>query len=831
MLSAFLFGLSLFLLYPVLPDTAQSVDGQVLTWWQLAPAFAIAGVFVFNVNVSGDAHAFSVSEVPLVLGLLFTSPRELVLARIAGEAVALIAKERQTPGKLVFNLSLLSAETCLAMTVFRLLAGDAAVAVPSTWGAALVAVSSAALLGVVVVWTVVCWHGGRADPGQLLLAAGVTAVCNASLAVIAAVLLVDQRAALVPLVLVIAVVIAAYRGYTSLTKRYAGLEMLYRFTRRTSSPARPAETVDKVLDEALNLLRADSAAVVVLPAEGEDPICMSRGGRMLLDLEGFRSGPVADLHQSVLAQSQTVVIPRTTRDPAERAMLARLGVRDCMIAPLTSPGGVIGIIMVGDRLGELNTFDAEDARLFATLSSHAGIALENGRLIERLHAEVSAREHEALHDPLTGLPNRTLFAQQVGSALDGDEQVGVLLMDLDRFKEVNDTLGHDAGDQFLQEVANRLLRSVGTGNLVARLGGDEFAVLLPGIEGAEDAVQHAERIHSAVTGPLRLGALPLEVDASIGIAVRPQHGNDLATLLRRADVAMYAAKGCRGRVALYDPRSDWNCERRLRLAGELRAALAGHHLDVHYQPISRLTDGGVVAVEALVRWNHPELGSLPPEEFIPVAERAGLIDELTLYVLDDAARQSRVWQAVDLDIRVAVNLSVHVLRDTSWPERVVDVLASHEVTADRLTFEITESGIMADPEQTIPVLDELARAGVLFSIDDFGTGYSSLSYLQQLPVSEIKIDKSFVLPMTGNTAAASIVRSVVDLARGLDLRVVAEGVEDQLTLDSLAATACHFAQGFYLTRPLPAEDLTNWLVRRHGRSTRAGARLPLRTPA
>ncbi len=818
MLSAVLLGSALVLLGPALYRSAGPAHQVHMTWWQLAPMFALAAGFVFHIEVNSEAHTFTVSELPFVLALFFASPRDLILARLVGEAVTLIVHERQAAAKLALNLSLFAAESCLALTLFHIVMGDRSASDPFAWGAALISVGAAAVLGVATVWTVIRWHGGQADAGQLVLVAGITAACNTSLAAVAAVLLSREPTALLPLALVAAIVVIAYRGYSRLTKRYAGLEMLYEFTRLTSQAMRPEETIESVLDEARRLLRADYGAVVLLSTPDADPVALVRrsgrpldSGHPLAHLPGY-------LRQHVVEQGETVAIPDTCKDQNQRLVLEALDLKDCLAAPLLSGGAVIGAILVGDRLGHVSSFDTEDTRLFATLAFQAGTALENGRLIEQLHEQARAREHDATHDALTGLPNRTLFARQVEAVLstsaDSDRLIAVLLMDLDHFKEVNDTLGHRTGDQLLQEVACRIRAVIGDTGLAARLGGDEFAVLLPDVTDRSMAIEMAERIFARVIEPVRLASMSLEVGVSIGVALRPDHGRDLTTLMQRADVAMYVSKRSPAHVSVYDSGTDSNSEVRLRLAGDLRSALERRHLLVHYQPIARISDGHIVKAEALVRWRHPELGLLHPDEFISVAERTGLIADLTLYVLDLALAQSRAWQAVGLELRVAVNLSVHVLLDVDWPDKVFHLLSTHGVSPQQLIFEITESGIMSDPERMIPILNEIAEAGVDFSIDDFGTGYSSLSYLQRLPLSEVKIDKSFVYPMTVDPAAANIVRSVVDLGRGLGMQITAEGAEDQRTLDQLAAMQCDYVQGYYLSKPLPAVELTEWLSSR-----------------
>jgi diguanylate cyclase (GGDEF)-like protein len=851
------------------PGPARAHAAIALVWWQLAGVFGLAAVFVFHVEINSEAHTFSLSEVPLVLGLFFAQPRDLVLARMVGEAFVLLVVERQTATKLAFNASVFLAESMTALAIYRLVAGTADPLAARTWAAALLASGAASCLGALAVWAVIRVHGGELNPRLLLLAAASTATGNTSLAAIAGVLLCTDPWALVPLLAVAAVLMAGYRGYTRLTRRYDGLELLYQFTRITSGPQRPDETMQRVLQEAGSLLRTGRAMIALFsPGQDEPWLFLGSGtgsgpgggpasdpglgpaagpaaGRTPAPAAGPAPGPAAGpdgvhpqdgqvaaagqatqrldrarlpvlIRDQVLRQGRLMLIPRTSSVPAHREVLAALAAQDCIAAPLVSGGETTGVLIVCDRLGDVSTFDADDARLFATLASQAAIALENGRLIERLHEQARVREYEATHDALTGLPNRSLFGERLEQAVSvpGRLPGAVLLMDLDGFKEVNDTLGHHMGDQLLREVAQRLAATVAGRGTVARLGGDEFVVLLPDLPDTATGLAIAAELTAEVRRPIQLTSMTVEVGVSIGMAVWPDHGSESSTLLQRADVAMYAAKRTRSGVNLYDPDTDWNSQVRLRLAAELRAALTGHQIDVRYQPIARAADGHVVGAEALVRWTHPELGYLSPSEFVPVAERTGLIHELTLYVMDLALAQVRAWQSAGLDLFVTVNLPPQVLRDVDWSAKVADRLAAHQVDPHWLTFEITESGIMTDPERMIGILGDLASTGISFAIDDFGTGYSSLAYLQQLPVSKVKIDKSFVTPMTSEPAAAAIVRSVVDLARSLHLTVVAEGVEDQRTLDQLIAVDCHLVQGYYLSRAIPADELTAWIRQR-----------------
>jgi len=796
------------------------VIGNVhLAWWVLAPAFAAAEVLVVHVEINQDAHTFTLSELPFVLALFFATPTNLILGRLLGAVVVLAVVERQGLVKLVFNLTLFFAECCVALTLVSHLVGGRTVHDPLTWVVALLAIVVADTLGIGSVSLVIKWHGGEPKTGRLLLTGAITGLVNTCLAVIASILLIRDPAAVAPMGVVVMITVIAYRGYTSLSQRYSSLQMLYEFTRVMSGAMRPETTLEHILGEARQMLRADRSTIALLGGDastGGLQLTLHSGAALVQEESVFVLPDL--LRRRVVEQQETVVISRTARAEDQVAVLTSLGVKDCMVAPVVSGGAVTGVILVADRMGDVSTFDGEDARLFATLSAQAGVALENGRLIEKLREQAREREHEALHDALTGLPNRTNFYRRSEAALQDVSAHGgrtaTLLMDLDRFKEVNDTLGHDSGDRLLETIANRLRMVVTEPGMVARLGGDEFAVLLPDIDTTEQALAVAEQLQHQLTQPIVIDALTLEVGVSIGIAMCPDHGRDLTTIMQRADVAMYTAKRSRGRSAVYDPQEDWNSAERLALAGELRAALERGEIDVHFQPIARVSDGQVIAVEALVRWPHPVLGQLSPDQFIPIAERTGLIDLLTTYVVERSLRQHRIWRESDIDLRVAVNLPVQALLDIEWPNRLERLLGGADVDAGRLILEITETGIMSDPSRMIGVLNRLATLGVKVAIDDFGTGYSSLSYLQRLPVTEIKIDKSFIFAMASDRGASTIVRSVIDLARSLSLGVIAEGVEDQRTWDTLCAMGCDYVQGYYLTRPIPAHDLTEWLLQR-----------------
>jgi diguanylate cyclase (GGDEF)-like protein len=434
----------------------------------------------------------------------------------------------------------------------------------------------------------------------------------------------------------------------------------------------------------------------------------------------------------------------------------------------------------------------------------------------RLRRTAAENRHQALHDALTDLPNRTLLRDRLADAIDVARPrgagVGVLLMDVDRFKEVNDTLGYRNGDLLLREIGERIVDTLPADATVARLGSDEFAVLLPDLASPAAVLSVARDLVAALETPFIVDDLSVEVEASIGVSVFPEHGDDAETLLRRADVAMQRAKETHVGLELYATEHDTYSRKRLGLMADLRRALDGDELVLYYQPQVELRTGRAIGVEALLRWNHPVDGLLFPDEFIPLAERSGLIHPLTEYVLEQACGQCREWRRTGVELSVAVNLSARNLIEVDLVERVRGLLARHDLPPSALVLEITESTIMADPVKVTDVVRRLREEGLAVSIDDFGTGYSSLAHLRQLPVSEIKIDKSFVFGMLDDPNDATIVRSAIELAHNLHLVAVAEGVETEGARDALATLGCDVAQGYFYARPVPAADLTQWLA-------------------
>jgi diguanylate cyclase (GGDEF)-like protein len=432
----------------------------------------------------------------------------------------------------------------------------------------------------------------------------------------------------------------------------------------------------------------------------------------------------------------------------------------------------------------------------------------------RLKDQAAQNEHQALRDPLTGLPNRALYNRLLEDALAScprNAMVAVLLMDLDRFKEINDTLGHFNGDLVIERVGKRLRTVLREGDHVARLGGDEFAMLLPRVTSREAIVATAKRVHEALHEPFTAGGLALKVEASIGVALYPEHGDKAGNLLRAADVAMYAAKKANAGHAFYSPEQQQYSPARLGLVAQISRGMENRELVLHYQPKARLSTGTIEGVEALVRWQHPQRGLLPPDEFIPVTEHTSMIRPLTVYLLETALAQTREWHRDGLELSVAVNLSAQILLDLELPNEIARMLRRVSAPPERLELEITESAIMYDPHRAQIVLGRLHDMGLRIAIDDFGTGYSSLDRLKSLPVSTIKIDKSFVMGMEDDPDDAAIVKSTVALGRNLGLQVVAEGVETPTAYAQLREMGADYAQGYYLSKALPNTEFLRWL--------------------
>ena len=812
-----------------LSTPARWATSFVVPWEVLGLGVAATWLLAVSFETRHQSLALSLSEVPLLVGLVFTPVDGLLAARVVATGVVFALYKRQAPHKAAFNVANVALDTVVAIHVYHAVLGDHSPVSRLGWVAAAAALFASQAVTFVALAAVFGASAGRNEirrvAGMVPAAALVTLIDTCLALVAVFVLWVDPLGG----VLLGAICIllgVGYRAYQSLRRRQSVLERIHDFTQAVDGHDQPDAVLRATLDAARETMAARSAELWLHEPTGWLHYRSDDGG---ISVEPIL---VPDpLERVALAGGHGVLVPRGRRsDELTSLDLAERGVGDAITVPFH--GDLEGALTVCDRLNGL-TFVPDDLRALTSMTAHANVALHSASLLDRLAREVEDREHQALHDALTGLPNRTMFNARVEEMLalrgrvDAAPLVAVILLDLDRFKEVNDTLGHGVGDVVLRVTASRLRAEVARRGMVARLGGDEFAVVFEA-RSVDEAVHAAEGVRRSIEQPVEEEGLIIESRVSIGLAVAPVHGDGAATLLRLADVAMYAAKEKHGGVMVYEARYDHYSPRRLTLAGELRQALAAGEITLAYQPQQSLQTGAVTAVEALARWNHRQHGMVPPDEFIPVAEQSGLMVRLTDHVLTEALAQQSRWREHGIDLAMAVNLSPRVVQDGHLPALVAERLRQAGVPADRLTLELTETGLVTDPARVTSVLHQLAATGVRISIDDFGTGYSSLSRLSDLPVAEVKIDKSFVFAMAGG-GTETVVRSIVDLGHNLNLRVVAEGVEDPSTVERLRRLRCDAIQGHVLSRPVAGALLETWLG---DRPVAAASRVivPLRKP-
>jgi diguanylate cyclase (GGDEF)-like protein len=793
-----------------------------ILWPALAAGFVAAEFGVVRIELGRHTYDISLSELPLVLGLLFTSPLALLLARSSASAVV-EAIRRRPLSKRSFNVALELLETALAVAVFRAVLGQHDVLGLAGWLAALLAVLVTTLVSVIGVTLAIGSTEGRLQPLPLpeLGVAGITQLASTCLAVLAAVVFradpVDTWLLVVPAMLVL----LAHWAYMTTRRRHTRLHAIYEYTREVGTTLEAEPRIRAILEGARQMLRSERAELIFLGDRDAGGIRIGVGPG-----EELQRGPADEaytrLGRHVLDRGSTVKLPDAAAKAVSQRMAAEAAQGEALAIAVRGPDGPMAVLVVAERLGDAQGFDADDAELLEALANVAGVAMHNDRLIGELHRlvnelrqETLERAYQASHDSLTGLASRRVFDERASAALAAGGMVAVMLIDLDRFKDVNDTLGHHAGDRLLGEAARRLKSALRTSASAARLGGDEFAVVLPEVASEAAALEEARSVCSILDGPYHLDGLTIDMGASAGLAVAPEHGTSVDLLLQRADMAMYEAKAEERGVVLYTLGRDRDNLRRLTMVGELRADLEAGRLDVVYQPILRLSQSEVFGIEALVRWSHPVYGEVSPDEFVPLAEQAGLIRQLTDFVLARALRESRAWEVSGFALPLHVNLSVRSLRDPQLMGAVSAELEGAGVSPGTLVFEVTEGGIMDDPRRALDTMSKLRALGVRLAIDDFGAGRSSLGYLQRLPVDLLKIDQTFVFGLAGQRVNDAIVRLIVDLSQALGLQVVAEGVEDEATWDRLRAMGCEAGQGYFLARPMPAESMMLWLAARH----------------
>jgi diguanylate cyclase (GGDEF)-like protein len=779
-----------------------------IPWWLLALMFAATEIWVFHIQVGREAQSISISEIPFMLAFFYAVPGDLLIARVVGPALVMLLHRRQTLLKSGVNIALIFADTTVALVVFRLVSGGSTMDGWREWTGAVLACSAAMAVDLVVLSLIIRWYDGKPPlSGLRSFFSGIgLAAASALLGLMPLLTLRLGVLAAVPLLVSGVMLMAGYRAYASLADRHNSLERLFRFSRELNVAPESDDVLPSVLEQARELLRGEVAEVLRF-GDSDDTVWRLRGSEVtMLDAEAARAAGEAT---RALIRNVDATLVRGDEKAGEHYLHIR-GADEAVLAPLRYDGLTVGAIAVHDRLGEVRGFSASDVQLLQTIANHASVALHNEMLIGRLR-------HDALHDTLTGLPNRAQLTTHANVALadarSSGGEVALMIIDLNGFKIVNDTLGHHVGDDLLRQVAQRFSDAAPWGVTVARLGGDEFAVLVP-----PSVPDQAERVAGLLLDALEetftVDEERLHLSGSAGIALAPAHGRSVSDLLKRADIAMYAAKNGPDSCVQYRADIDVNDPSLLSLMGELREAITAGEVDIEVEPVVDLARGRIVSTEALVRWHHPERGTLRPGLFLPLAERNGLIVPLTTLVLDRALAACAAWREAGLDIGISVNLSARSLLDTVLPETVADALARWDVPSDRLTFEITETIVLSDADRALELLGDLRRLGVRLSLDDFGTGYSSLTHLSELPIQQLKIDRSFVSQVHDSPRDRAIVSAVADLASHLGIEVVAEGIEKPETASLLHDLGCGLGQGHHFAQSMSPELLPMWVQTR-----------------
>jgi diguanylate cyclase (GGDEF)-like protein len=794
----------------------------------LGAGFIVTEQFQMNVEFRRQAHTFTLAGIPLLIGVLVMAPAAFVVTRVAA-SVLVFVWQRVRVDKATYNSAAYAFEAAAdAVLVHLLLRPQPDLNLRSAVILILVLAGvDHVISGLVLVMIRV--HNGplsRGDVTEVLVPAFLLSMTSALFAINVIFLFEHGLLGAVVAALVLGIGAAGYRAYAATRHRHQSLTLVHEFV-TGGFGAQSLETLaDELLTRIRRLLRASTVELMIVESESQNEsdrgegLPTEVGGALTLSVDeednlhvGHHDFDMQDwVVVRTLSQQEPMLASRTIKDSTVRHWLSGHGFRDAMMVALPDSSGIQGTLRVTDRLGETTTFTTEDLTLLQTLTGHLAVALRSTRL-----------GYDATHDSLTGLPNRrALYAD--GQALlskTPNRRRALLLLDLDRFKEVNDSLSHYAGDQLLIEVGARLRGQMRSGDLLARLGGDEFAVLLDGAD-HDEAARIAEKLRATLAEPFTplagssgVGSVTLRTNASIGIALFPEDSPDLSVLLHKADIAMYMAKTSGEGYHTYSGIDDADGATKLQTIEELRTAVTSDQFVLHYQPKVDLDGGGVHSVEALIRWEHPTRGLLYPDAFLGLVEESGLMRAMTRLVLEMALDQAADWQVQGRHLTIAVNLSASSLVDADLPEEIFAMLAARNVPTHALQLEITEEFLMADRDRARTILTRLRDSGIQIAIDDFGTGYSSLSYLRDLPIDELKLDRSFIFPMADDARAGALVASTIALAHSLNLRMVAEGVENEIPYAELARLGCDQAQGFFMSKPVPAVELDRWLNNRH----------------
>ena len=781
-------------------------------WWRIAVVLALFFVgetAMFHIRLGHDHRTFTWAESACVIALAAAPGGWVVLLGTAGAATAHLLRRRPLV-KVAFNASSVAIGLLTAWFVRREFVGtfeEANLSRPAAWlGLAAAAgayfLVTTALVSGAVAWSQngSFWSVHRKDlPLNALVAVG-----NIGMGVLVVSEAALEPALLLPLPLLIAALVYFYKTSLRAAQERDTWESLQSASgallQLKGDPLHAA-----LLDWSARLFKAEGVDLLLVQAGRSQLHSWRQEGGVVAPRAGDPFALAGTFWGRALSDREPFEIHITTAPAAQRDELVASGLESCMVAPLLVQNECIGTLRLGFR-GRIS-LGRRERQVFATFANHVSSALHN----DRLFSEVRTM---ALHDPLTGLPNRTLLIDQLEAALERAKRtkrdLAVLFLDLDQFKVVNDSLGHDVGDRLLVEISQRLTAALRPGDLATRFGGDEFVVICEGVANEREAVHIAERIADVLTGPLSLAGSDVYVTASIGVAVAAATNNcDAIGLIRDADAAMYKAKADgRARTHVFDSDTRARAVARLEIESQLRHAVERGELRLVYQPTLDASSQRVVGAEALVRWAHPSRGMVSPLDFIPVAEETGIISAIGAWVLDEACRQVAVWRNrtgfLDDDFRMAINLSPHQINDATLVEQVLASLARHRVPVDAICLEITESALLMDTDVVARNIRRLHEAGIELALDDFGTGYSSVSYLHRLPVKVLKIDRSFIARVGAGAREDAIVTGLVDLAHTLGMTVVAEGVETASQLAVVQDIGCDRVQGFYFAKPSSA---------------------------
>jgi diguanylate cyclase (GGDEF)-like protein len=807
--------------------------------------FYVAETAVIHLHIGRSAHSFSMSEVPLLLGLFFLDPVAFLAARFVGAGLALVISRRQRSVKLAFNLSQFMLSSVVALSVFHLpsfgapvdLLGGPRVLGALHWLAGLAATYAENLVGVLAVSAAISLAEGQSQfrrIPEMLKTGTVVAMTNASLVLLALTVVAVNPPAAALFVIPLLTAFLAYRAYIAQRQQNEGLEMLYRSTRILQLNPQLDSALQSLLDHIRTMFRADVAEITLLPmSDAPADLVRSTSGpgpeaQTMRPIGRAFDDPLLGL---AVRERRALLVPGGPEDELPAPAVGQR-FRNAMVAPLIGESRVVGTLVVADRLSDISSFDRDDLKLFETLANHTAVALENGQLEQSLAALSELKEelhHQAFHDSLTGLANRALFSQRVHARLADHSDPAtvpvVLFLDLDDFKLVNDTLGHAAGDALLAAVGERIRANIRPGDLASRIGGDEFAILVSDRPDLAAALFIAERLIASFEAPYAINGTTVHVRGSIGVASGSPDTKTADDLMRNADVAMYSAKARgKGRVAVFEPHMAVAVATRHQLTASLQRAVTAGEFILHYQPIVEIASGTIVGVEALVRWEDPSRGTVWPVEFIPLAEESDVILRVGRWVLEHSCLQAKLWEgrfAGRDRPRMAVNISTRQLQQPGFVDEVIGIVRDSGVEPTCIALEMTETGMLQDIPDTLTKLRRLRDAGLGISVDDFGTGYSSLSYLQRFPVTSLKIARDFVHVDESQPEAWELASAIVSMSRALHLEVVAEGVEHLFQLTRLRELGCELAQGFYLARPSTADRVDALL----GRSAEEPGRL------